>query len=180
MSKELQVLLQRITPVMEPIQEPPEPSRDQMSLIARINNRRWLTHEIPLTEENLEEARNNLKWIKHALNDPESLLLIQLGVERYMGSRCPWYLDISQGVDFDDEIWESLPSYFEGCPRATKYRIGSYGRSSDDTIRFIKDRLNWAQKLYKQEVRVIRKYLRALKKWDLESDLPLDSVFYID
>jgi len=103
---------------------------------------------------------------------------VQLEIERYMGRSCPWYLNIQDEVD-DDEVWESLPEYYRDCPRMEKYKIGSYWTgASDDTIRFIKDRLEWAETIYEEEVRVVRRFLRALKKWDLESVLPPDSYIW--
>ena len=178
MSNPLQVLLERITPVTEPLQEPKEPSRAQMRLITRVQRRQCQEYAIPITEERLEEAKNELKMIEHIFNCSECLIELQLSVERYLGRRGPWYID--KGVDFDDEIWGERPSYYKDCPRATDYELGWYGHSSEDTICFIKDRLKWAQKLYEQEVQVIQPHLEALKEWDLESPLPPDSVFYID
>lgn len=177
MSNPLQVLLERITPKPKPIPEPKPPSEQQLKLLQRVQNRRWLETEIPLTEENLEGAKAYLRWIKRVPSDSMEMSIIQLGIERYMGSRCPWFLDISQGIDFDDEFWEERPPYYQDCPRATSYELGYYGHSSEDTLRFIKDRLAWAKHVYKQEVKIIRKYLRALKNWDLESELPVDSIF---
>ena len=179
MSNPLQILLERITPKTEPIPEPKPPSDNQLKLLQRVQNRRWLEAAIPITQERLEEAQGYLEWINRVPSDSIEMSVIQLGIERYMGSRCPWFLDISQGLDFDDEIWENRPPHYKDCPRATEYKFGSYWTgSSPDTIRFIKDRLEWAKKLYEQEVQVIQSYLEALKKWDLESELPVDSIFY--
>jgi len=105
---------------------------------------------------------------------------MQLDVERYGGRSCPWYLNI-QDEYWDEEDGLELPEYYRDCPRPTNYKIGSYWTgASDDTIRFIKDRLKWAQKVLETEVKVVRKYINALKKWDLESPLPPDSYIYAD
>jgi len=104
---------------------------------------------------------------------------LQLDIERYLGRQAPWYLNLTDEAGFDDEVWESLPEYYKDCPRVEKYKIGSYWTGcSEDTIRFIKDRFKWAEKVLKQEVRAVRRYLRALKKWDLESPLPPDSYIF--
>jgi len=179
MSNPLQVLLERITPKPEPIPEPKPPSKQQMKLVKRIQNRRWMEHAIPLTEERLAEAHRELDSIDHMTNCSECLTELQLSVERYLGRRSPWYIDISEGVDFADEIWETRPDYYKDCPRATDYELGYYGHRSDETLRFIKDRFEWAKKTYEQEIQVIKTFLEALKNWDLESELPAESIFNI-
>lgn len=105
---------------------------------------------------------------------------LQLAIERYGGRNLPWYLDLTNEYwDDEDEDWSEengLPEYYKDCPRVKNYEIGSYwSGASEDTIRFIKDRLKWAEKIVEKEVNVIRRYLRALRKWDLQSPLPPDS-----
>ncbi len=107
---------------------------------------------------------------------------LQIDVERYGGSRSGlWFLDITNevGIGDDEEFWETMPEYFKSMPRVNDYRIGSYWNgASEDTVRFIKDRLEWARKNIVKEVRTISNYLRALKNWDLKSELPPNSFFW--
>jgi len=179
LSEELNLLLQHIHPTVEPQPaEPAEPSENLLLLMRRVENRRWLQEELAKTEERLKETKEELKFIRHALKCRQCQMEIQLDIERYGGRMCPWYLNIQ------DEYWDlidedEMPEYLKDCPRPYNYKIGSYWTgTSDDTIRFIKDRLHWAEKIMKREVKTIRKYLRALKKWDLESPLPPDSIIY--
>lgn len=185
MSKELNVLLQHIhpdSPILKPSEKVPEPSRYLIKLVNRVENRRWLAEEIPAAEERLKEQLNEIKFIVHALKCDQCLTEFQLDVERYLGSHsCRWYLDLTNEVEFDgdEEFWETMPEFYKSMPRVKDYCIGSYwSGASDDTIRFVKDRLTWARKTIRQEVRVIRNYLRVLKNWDLKSDLPPDSYLF--
>jgi len=179
LSKELNVLLQRIHPVLKPTEPPSEPSRYLLRLVGRVENRRWLENEVISTQDRLKEVKADLKFIRHALKCSQCLAELQLDIERYLGRQAPWYLNITDEIGFDDEIWGTLPEYYKDCPRVEKYKIGSYWTGcSEDTIRFIKDRLNWAKKVLEEELRVVRRYLKALKKWDLESPLPPDSYIY--
>lgn len=185
MSKELNVLLQHIHPdssILKPSEKVPEPSRYLLKLVNRVENRRWLAEEIVATKQRLKEIRNELRFTKHAPQCWQCLMEMQLDIERYGGSHSGlWFLDLSNEMCFDDddELWETLPEYYRECPRIKNYKFGSYWTgSSDDTIRFIKDRLMWAQKVLDTEVKVVRKYINALKKWDLESPLPPDSYIY--
>jgi len=176
LSEELNLLLQRIHPTVEP-QQPTEPSDNLLLLMRRVENRRWQQEEIARTEERLKEAQEEVKFIRHALKCHQCQVEIQLDIERYGGRMCPWYLSIEYWdlLDLDED---EMPEYLKGCPRPRDYKIGSYWTgSSEDTIRFIKDRLRWAEKIMKKEVKAIRNYLRALKKWDLESPLPPDTYF---
>ena len=187
MSKELNVLLQRIRPPVEEPAAPKEPSRDLLRLVTRTQNRRWLENELEVTETRFQEDLTEVKWIKYVLHDPAAemqLRMIQMDIERYMGRRSPWYLNVEDEGSLTDEDWEGLPEYFGDCPRVQNYKIGWYdwnsptGGTSEDTIRFIMDRLAWAYKNLRKELRIVANYLRALKKWDLESELPLPSMFY--
>jgi len=180
LSKELNMLLQRIHPLKpaEPL-EPPKPSEYLLRLVGRVESRRWLSEELSNTKERLKADKAEIKWINHALECKECLIGLQIDIERYLGRQAPWYLDLTDEVGFDDEVWESLPEYYKDCPRVDNYHIGSYWNgASKDTIRFVKDRLNWALKIYEKEITVVKTYLRALKKWDLESALPPASYIY--
>jgi len=159
---------------------PQEPSKDLLRLVTRVENRQWLEEEIVNAKERLKEVRADIRFTHHAPDCARCLIEIQLDIERYAGRMCPWYLQIMDELAFDgdDEFWEGLPDYYKDFPRVTNYRIGSYcSGMSEDTMRFIKDRLKWAQNVLVMEVKTIKTYLKALQKCDLESPLPPSSIF---
>ena len=173
-------LLKRIQPPEpEPITEPTEPSRELMYLVGRVEARHWQTEEIERVKKTIADLKNDLKFIKHAVTCERCLLELQLSVERYGGSRgLLWWLDLANETPMWDEEFE-ISEPWKSAPRPYNYQIGSYWTgSSDDTIRFIKDRITWAEKVAKKEIRVSTKYLHALKRWDLESELPPESIFF--
>ena len=150
-------------------------------LFNRLRESRWLKRELEETPKRLEESQLMLKSIRYWLKDRTSLLIFQLGVERYYGTRSPWYLDISNEQCFqDEEEWDFYDYYPPDMPKLSEYRIGWYGHESEDTIRFIKDRLRWAKKLYLLEVKTIKHYLFSLRVWDKTSTLPPRSMFSWD
>lgn len=172
MSKELNVLLQRILP--PELQKPTEqkPSRDMMVLFERVERRRWkkVTEADMLLQ--LEMLHNEFAFIKHARHCERCLIELQLDIERYCGSHSPWYLNLIN-EDCDPDIYEDEESIYYTCPRPQDYKIGSYWTgASDDTIRFIKDRLTWAEGIMKGEIEAAVDFVAALLDWDLESPLP--------
>ena len=160
----------------EPITEPTQPSKELAYLVGRVEARHWQKEEIPRVEAKIDKLKQELKFIKHAVTCERCLLELQLSVERYGGSRgALWFLDLTNEV-WDEEF--DLPEPWKSAPRPYNYRIGSYWTgSSPDTINFIKDRFAWAEKWVKKDLYLSRRYLRALKKWDLESPLPPDTIF---
>jgi hypothetical protein len=57
------------------------------------------------------------------------------------------------------------------------YRIGSYWDSSTDhneTSKFISDRLDWAEKIIRQQIWNAVTYYKLLKEWDLNGEPPLE------
>jgi hypothetical protein len=95
--------------------------------------------------------------MKHMENCGRCLMEAQLDVERYMGTRCFWWLDLNND-----------PSEFiEECPKPENYKIGSYwSGSSPDTIRFIKDRIAWARTMTLKEIRATGKARSLLEHWN--------------
>ncbi len=175
--------MEKINAKPEPkLESPPEPSMELLNLMSKVDNRRWLAEEIPATEERLKKQLYDLKFVIHAPKCEQCMAELQIDVERYGGSRSGlWFLDLTNevGIGDDEEFWETMPEYFKSMPRVNDYRIGSYWNgASEDTVRFIKDRLEWARKNIVKEVRTISNYLRALKNWDLKSELPPNSFFW--
>lgn len=134
-----------------------------------METRRWvgLTKETVLMQ--IRELAFEIKWIKHVETCGNCLLEIQLNVERYGGSRLPWYLDLINDVN---ELTEEF--VFKGCPKVEDYRIGSYWTgTSDDTIRFIKDRLHWAENLIRKQIVAATGFLRIIMSWNFDWEPPL-------
>jgi hypothetical protein len=199
MSK-LEVLLKRIHALPEPppIFEPAAPSDKLKVLLNRIDTRRWLADEIPRVREFVKELRREIRTIEHIVQCQECLLLCQLDVERYLGTKCFWWLNM---MNLDEPMeWEeegppcnectetkceaenmeqcaekrgAQNPYFlllQGMPRAREYKIGSYGHSSDDTIRFIKDRSEWAKRIATAQIERAKQYYLLLKKWNFTAE----------
>ena len=125
-----------------------------------------------------------IRMLKHARGCGRCLLELQLDVERYGGRRCVWYLDIMNDptVICDDEDFEDIP-WWKDAPRIQNYRIGSYwAGSSEDTVRFIKDRMRWAEKIMKDQIATATKFLRIVINWDLDlenwPDYPSKLLFF--
>jgi len=97
-----------------------------------------------------------------------------LSVERYGGRCLPWFLDLTNGdiAEFGDE-----DPRFKDCPPVRNYRIGSYWDKtidSKETMKFINDRINWAEKHIKQQIWTAVDYYRLLKEWDLTEPYPIE------
>ena len=172
MTNELNILLQRILP--PELKEPKTdqaPSRNLMVLLKRVEDRKWKEATEAETSLQLETLRDDLAFIKHARTCELCMAEFQISVERYLGTRGPWYLNLMNEGSFP-EIYEDEDSIYKDCPRPQDYKIGSYGHSSDDTVRFIRDRFTWAESIIKEEIKAADAFLTALKDWDLESSLP--------
>ena len=143
--------------------------------------RRWNIAEINYILNVIAEMAGLIKWIRHVQNCDghdgcHCMLEIVLSIERYMGSRLPWFLDlvndITMMLEFEDE--DDFPEELEQireCPHTRDYKIGSYWTgTSPDTIRFIKDRMSWAEKIILKQIRNACKYLRLLIAWDLDPE----------
>lgn len=85
----------------------------------------------------------------------------------------PWYLNLQNEIGFP-EIYEEEEGIYKTCPRPQNYKIGYYGHESSDTIRFIMDRLIWAEKIIKADAEITVDYYIAFENWDLESAMPID------
>jgi hypothetical protein len=76
-------------------------------------------------------------------------------------------------TDFGNPVSEEFIELWRQIPKVQDYRIGSYWTgTSEDTIRFIKDRLTWATKLLLMELKAVRRYYRLLLAWNLNGDPP--------
>lgn len=103
--------------------------------------------------EDIENLELELKQIDHLRNCERCMVEAVLGIERYMGSRLPWYLNLINGVDLD------------GCPQPEDYEIGWYGNDNlPGTTLFIKDRLKWAKQHMEQELQDRQRDLSEVSK----------------
>jgi len=165
-SEQLSVLLERIRQprILYRRIHPEKPkkkrlrtSKNLLHLLDRIETRRWVEATKPELEARIDALNKELKLMKHMENCGRCLMELQLDVERYMGTRCFWWLDLNND-----------PSEFiEDCPKPKNYEVGSYwSGSSPDTIRFIKDRIAWARTITLKEIRATGKARSLLEHWD--------------
>jgi len=164
-SKECQILLQRIQRFGSPAEEPPKPSDALTHLLNRMEMRQWVEETLSTATETLKEIKNGLKFIKHARNCGECLFELQLDVERYGGSHSGfWYLDLVNEMGYEED---ELNDIWKSRPKVQDYKIGSYWNgASKDTIRFIKDRMTWAEGIMQKQKVATSRLIRVLKKWD--------------
>jgi hypothetical protein len=162
-------LLQLIEKIQQPhilrdrLNPPPEPkaasgsSKDLLNLVDRVQTRASIEEYKIVLKDRLETLNGELRAMKHVGKCRQCLLELQLDVERYLGMRIFWWLNLS------DDVGEEMKE----CPQVENYRIGSYwSGSSDDTIRFIKDRMAWAWNVTLQEIRLTGKARSLLEHWD--------------
>jgi len=169
LSTELNVLLERIQKPenMKAIEEPVSVSAELSALLNRTGNRKWQEVELLRTLYNLQELQHEIEVIKHVRKCKRCQVELQISVERYWGTRGPWWINLQNEIGFP-EIYEEEGIY-KTCPRPQNYKIGSYMRCSDDTIRFIMDRMAWAEKIIKADAETLVDYYIAFENWDLES-----------
>lgn len=172
LSTELNVLLERIQkPENMKAVEPVAVSAELSALLNRTGNRKWQEAELVRTLYLLQELQQEIEFIKHVRKCERCQVELQLSVERYMGTRGPWWINLQNEIGFP-EIYEEEGIY-KTCPRSQNYKIGSYMRCSDDTIRFIMDRMAWAEKIIKADAETLVDYYIAFENWDLESPAPM-------
>ena len=179
MTKSLNILLQRILPPeLKEAKTNQKPSKNLTVLLKRVKLRKWKEATEVSTALQLETLHRDLTFIEHFRNCKLCMAELQISVERYLGTRGPWYLNIENEVGFP-EIYEDEDSIYKDCPRPQDYTIGSYWTgSSEDTVRFIMDRFTWAEGMMKKEIKAADVFLSALKDWDLRSPLPPNSSLF--
>lgn len=86
----------------------------------------------------------------------------QLAVERYMGTRCPWYLNLCNDVG---------PIYPD-CPKIEDYKFGSYWtRDEGKALPFVIARLKWAEGIISREFAASSTLINILEHWDIEQGI---------
>jgi len=175
MSKNLQFLLERIQPPeVKPIDRPVPMSTELSTLLNRVDNRKWQKAELIRILHNLQELQQELEIFKHIRKCEQCQVELQLSVERYMGTRGPWWINLQNEIGFP-EIYEEEEGIYKTCPRPQNYKIGCYTHSSEDTIRFIMDRMTWAEKIIKADAETLVDYYIAFEDWNLKSQAPIDT-----
>jgi len=173
MSTELITLLQRIQGRRErftkPTEEPPKPSADLKRLLGRMETRRWKEESLIDLELLIRDLDADLSLMEHLKTCRQCQLELTIDVERYYGNHCGvWYLDLMNG--------DYLPEYYPDCPKAENYEIGSYwSGTSDGTIKFIKDRIAWAEKITEKEFAAACKLIAVLENWPVSKGIPENS-----
>ena len=178
MSKDMQALLERISTkpaVLPATYEPPKTSNSLKSLWSQVETRQWQKSMLEQIEGEILALYAEMREYYHYLNCEECLIELQLSVERYLGTRGPWCINY--------QIEECIPEFYPDCPKAEDYEIGYYSysgedTSSEDTIRFIKDRLTWAIKFTDKRFEAAFKLVPILENWSVSRGIP--EVSWID
>ena len=113
----------------------------------------------------IEEIKSELEFIETAQKDEYLMINLVINVERYLGSRGPWYLNLENDVgdssfDYDDEETKE----WKDCPKVDDYEIGYFGKdNAPGTYNFILDRLKWAQKKFLNDLKEAEENLKSLE-----------------
>ena len=96
-----------------------------------------------ILKDDIENLTFEIKRIEHLRQCERCMIEAVLGIERYMGRRLPWYLNLVNDVADGSN----------NCPRVQDYEIGYYGNDMlPGTTKFIKARLIWAEKVIADEL----------------------------
>ncbi len=172
----MQALLERISPKpaeLPATYEPTEPSGALMGLWSQVETQEWRKSMLEQIDGEILALYNELREYNHYINcEQRCLIELQLGVERYGGTRGPWFLNY-QMEEYRYQFEEmGDPDPYPGCPKAEDYEIGCYAHSSKDTIRFIKDRLAWAIKFTDERFEAAFKLIPILENWIPSRGIP--------
>jgi len=182
LSKELNVLLQRIQPPeVKPIEGPVPASPELSKLLNRMEARKWRKWKQSEVLASLQQLYSELKFTNHAMKCEQCLLELCLDVTRYEGAHSPWYLNLQGEIGWYPDVYEE-DSLYKTAPRIDKYNWGSYWKGGIDhevAIRFIKDRMKWAKPIMQKEAEAAVDFYIALENWDLESPVPVDEATLI-
>ena len=160
LSKDMQFLLQRTKRFKPATEQPPEPSVDFKSLWGRIETRHWIKESLQELEFLIYELDAELGFNEHVKTCERCQIELQLSVERYLGSRGPWWINLQNG--------DCLSEYYPGCPKVENYQIGR----SDETLRFIKDRLDWSSKITEKQFKAACRLVKILENWPVTKGIP--------
>lgn len=169
----MQALLEQIKPTILPATyEPPETSNALRSLLGQVETRQWQKFMLEQLEFEIMALDAEITEYQYYKKDKTCLLELQLGVERYGGTRGPWCLNYQMEEYRYLAAEAGDPDPYPDCPKAADYKIGCYRNSSQDTIRFIKDRLAWAIKFTEKRFKAACKLVKVLETWDVRRGIP--------
>lgn len=128
-----------------------------------METRRWKERSLLRLQWLLRELIDELTCIEYWLNDEDSQQCLLLGVERYHGTRCPWYLNLCNDVG---------PIY-PNCPKIEDYEFGGYWtRDEGKALPFVIARLKWAEDIISREFAASSTLINILEHWDIERGIP--------
>lgn len=111
----------------------------------------------------VEQLERELDWISFVRSNEMAMIEVVICIERYLGSRLPWFLNVQNLMCHIDCGGDPLG--FD--PR--NYEIGYYGNdNTPGTRKFINDQLQWAEVFIQNELRqkqVELKIVSAKKEW---------------
>jgi hypothetical protein len=174
MNKLLQAIQVRRAPVVVPY----PPKCKVNPLLKRLELQKGLSMMENDMLIQIKYLRGEVKFIIHLQRCWICQTEAKLDVERYGGSRHPWFLHL----EFSDYLEKRYPS----CPKERAYRIGSYFEQlkyyekhgtaeapGENTLQFILDRAKWAYKKIGRQIRICRQILHMVKAWDFtEGQMP--------
>lgn len=112
-------------------------------------------HAESVLKADVDTLENELKRIAHVKECERCKIEAVLGIERYLGGRLPWYLNLVNDVGGQD-----------GCPDVKDYEIGYYGNDCQPgTFKFIEARLAWAEKIMKEELKDRKEHLSEMSNF---------------
>jgi hypothetical protein len=145
-----------------------ETSSYAKALLDKLNIRRWLAHVETGLIMSLYELKGELRLIEHLPRCQVSRAELAIDVERYLGSRTVWWINLE-----DNECLEEL-----GAPKLEQYPIDNYWdqvkrykktgstEGGPDTMKFVMARARWAYGMIGKEIGTIRKMLKLVRAWD--------------
>lgn len=171
LSDHLMFLLEKSRKTLPASEEPAEPSKPLAMLITRIENRRWKRESMEEIKLILQGITDELWLMEHVKRCEICQTELVLGVVRYLGTRCPWYLNIQNEMGFP-EIYED--PFYKDCPKPSDYRMGGWPNENfDEGLRFVLDRIGWAEPKIKRIAQTATEYLEALINWKLTGEPPV-------
>ena len=173
----VEVLLERIQRphalsdyVRPPRAQPPQDDSSARMLIERINKRAWVEDTYGELHELLANLRGEINFIKHLPKCRFCQAELQIDVERYLGSRSPWWINL-QDSEYLEEIYPEIPkeadytidNYWNQVAHYRKYGNTNTGAN---TMEFIFARAKWVFKYFGKQVHIARQMLRLVKNWN--------------
>lgn len=144
---------------------PLTPSPELMKLWGLVETRRWIERSLQELEFVIYELDDELGVNEHIKTCERCQCELCLSVERYLGTRGPWWINLASG--------DYLPEYYPDCPKVEDYKIGYYGNDNQPgTHKFIEDRRVWATKFTEKRFKAACKLVKVLENWPVSRGIP--------